>query len=35
LFNWASPQDERATMGARTAGDPDRRAAIAHVLRAD
>lgn len=34
LFNWAAPEDERATMGARAAADPQRTAEIASVLRA-
>ena len=32
LFNWARGPDERATAGARTTGDPERRAAIARAL---
>ena len=32
LFNWARAPDERATLGARTTGDPERRAAIAGAL---
>jgi hypothetical protein len=32
LFNFDLPEDERATQGARTVADPERRAAIARVL---
>ena len=32
LYNWAQPLEERATMGARRAADPDRRAAIGEAL---
>jgi hypothetical protein len=32
LVNWARPEGDRITAGARTAGDPERRAAIAGVL---
>jgi hypothetical protein len=32
LWNWSVAEDERATMGARTAADPQRRAAIAAAL---
>jgi hypothetical protein len=32
LVNWARPEDERIRAGARTSGDPERRAAIAGIL---
>jgi hypothetical protein len=32
LFNWSAAEDERATMGAHTAADPKRRAAIGSAL---
>jgi hypothetical protein len=34
LFNFGAPEDGRATMGARRAADPERRAAIGRALGA-
>jgi hypothetical protein len=35
LFNWSVAEEDRATMGARTAADPERRAAIGRALGVD